>query len=71
MNLSLDVGRIDEHRAKVLDVRLDAVGLMTVGPRHHDVLCLALAEAISLLVAEDVEVARVESFQIEIAPIVW
>src|SRR6266849_6185697 len=64
MNLDLDVGRVDEHRLQVLDVFLNALGLVSVGPGNDDVVRMALRQPVPLLVAEDIEVEHVEDLQV-------
>ena len=63
MNADLEVGRIHEQRFQVFDVLRDAERLVAIGPRNDDVLCVRLAEAIPLLVAEYVEVESVKGLQ--------
>src|SRR5260370_29669807 len=53
MHLDARVGRVDEHRFQVLDVLLDAPGLMAVGPMDDDVLRVALVQAGPFLGGED------------------
>ena len=60
MSLDGDVRGKDEQRLQVLDVPVDALGLMTIGPGHDDVCGMALLESIPFLIAEDIEVERVE-----------
>src|SRR5882762_3859535 len=63
MRLNLDVGGKDEQRLQVLDVPFDALGLMPVGPCHHDVRGVTFIEAIPFLIAEHVEIEGVEDLR--------
>src|SRR6266568_4207530 len=64
MHLDLDVRCVDEHCLEIFDVPLDAKRIVAVGPRHDDVFRVALTEPVPLLITEDVEVERVEDFEI-------
>src|SRR6185369_1500426 len=46
------------------DVLVDALGLMAVGPSDDDVLRMAFMQALPFLVAEHVEVQRVEDLEV-------
>jgi hypothetical protein len=50
MLLDARVGRVDEHRAQVFDVRLEATHLVPVGPVYEDILGVALVQLLGLLV---------------------
>ena len=49
---------------QIVDVALDAVGDVAVGPVDGDVLAVALGQTIPFLVGEDVEVEGVEGGQV-------
>ena len=58
------VGGVGEQRLQIVDVALDAVGDVAVGPVDGDVLAVALGQTIPFLVGEDVEVEGVEGGQV-------
>src|SRR5712691_13213696 len=64
MDLDFNVGGEDEESLQILDVLVDALRLMTVGPGYYDVFGMALLESVPLLVAEDVEVEDIEDLEI-------
>src|SRR6266481_4065094 len=64
MYLDLDVGTPHEHRFQILYVLLDAFRLMTVRPGHDDILGVALAYTVTLLLTEHIEIEHVEEFQL-------
>ena len=51
--LDARVRRLDEHRAQILDVRLEAADLVPVGPVYEDVLGVALVQSDPVLVGEN------------------
>src|SRR6266849_5569066 len=64
MDLDLDVGGEDEESFQILDVLVDALRLVTVGPGHDDVLGMTLTEPVPLLVAEYVEIEGIEDLEV-------
>jgi hypothetical protein len=58
------VGRPHEQGGEVLDVLVDAVGVVPVGPVHAHVLRVALAKARPVGVGEHLEVELVEGLQV-------
>src|SRR6267154_2830458 len=68
MRLDLDVGREDEQRLQILNVLFDALGFMAVGPCHDNIRSMAFLEAVPFLIAEDVEIERVEYLEIFLHP---
>src|SRR2546430_13394945 len=64
VHLDRDVRRKDEEGLEVLDVLVDALGLVAVGPGDDDVFRVAFVQPVPLLVAEDVEVQGVEDLEV-------
>ena len=64
MHLDFEVGRKDEQRLQVLDVPFDALSLVPVGPCHDDIRGVTFLEAIPFLIAEHVEIERVEYLEV-------
>src|SRR5713226_7252503 len=62
----LEVRRVYEERLQILNVLVDAVGLVAIGPSNNDVLSVRLTETIPLLVAEHVEVKDIERSQMSL-----
>src|SRR5947199_7320817 len=64
MYLDLDVRGKDKQGFQILDVLFNSLRLVTVRPRHDDVFSMTLVQTIPLLIAEHIEVERVEQLQI-------
>lgn len=63
--LDRKVGHRNEHSFQVLDVLFDAMRVVTVRPGYGDVCGMALLQAIPFLIAEHIEVERVEFVQMQ------
>src|SRR5437667_8760841 len=60
MNGDVGVGCIDEHALEIFDVPGDPARLMTIRPRHDDVVRVTLGQTWPFLVTEDVEIECIE-----------
>lgn len=58
------VGRVDEELLQIVDVHVDALRGVPIGPVDDDVLGVALVEPVPLLMAEDIEIEGVEDLQV-------
>src|SRR5262249_27815613 len=66
MNFNRRVGCVVEHRLEILDVLLDSLGLMTVGPRDNDVFRMALGKPVPALIGKDIEIEHVEDLEVSL-----
>ena len=66
MDLDPGIGSIDEHVAQVLDVLLDALGGVSVGPMDEDILRMAAMQFCPLLIGEHVVVQVIEDVEVRL-----
>ena len=64
MHLDFEVRRKHEQRLQVINVLFDAFRLMSVGPRHDDIRGVTFLEPIPFLIAEHIEIERVEYLKV-------
>src|SRR5690349_25143021 len=64
MHLDLNGGAEDEECLEVLDMAFDTLRFMAVRPRHHDIICVALAQPVPLLVADNIEIQDIEDLEV-------